>query len=516
MIAVNAQGTASAAQIPRAWGEGLLQRVSGATAWQGTITGAHGRPVTFIVQSQLSGVAVDLPPPLGKTAVEPMPLRFERVIDPGPARTDTIKVSLGRAVEAAIQRRRDGPAYVVDRGVISLNEPAVLSDREGLTVTGSLPYADADRWRESLGGKGDSSFSPALDLKIAALDFGGRRLNDVALRASTSASVWTANISAKELEGEIISRSEGRGRIVARLKRFTLPEATPGKKEDAPLRDLPALDIVADNLILNDNNLGKLELVAVNQALDWNIEKLVLTGPESTLTVKGGVWQGKALQPNVNLKNIKLEVGDVGKYLDRMGYPGTVRRGTAQLEGDLSWVGSPQSIDYATLSGNLLLNAQKGQFLKAEPGAAKLIGILSLQSLITLDFRELFGRGFAFDTISTRATIANGVLSAKEFHMQGPSAEVTMSGEVDLNRETQNLHVSVKPSVGNSISSILAVVVNPIWGLGAFILDKVLKNPLGQVLTFEYRVTGTWTKPEVAPLKAEVRNADPSQQQSPQ
>jgi uncharacterized protein (TIGR02099 family) len=516
MIAVNAQGTASAAQIPRAWGEGLLQRVSGATAWQGTITGARGRPVTFIVQSQLTGVAADLPPPLGKTAVDPMPLRFERVIDPEPARTDTIKVSLGRAVEAAIQRRRDGPGYVVDRGVISMNEPAVLPDREGLTVTGSLPYADADRWRELLGGKGDSSFSPALELKFAALDFGGRRLNDVTLRASTSANAWTASISAKELEGEIVSRSEGRGRIVARLTRFTLPEATPGKKEDAPLRDLPALDIVADNLILNDNNLGRLELVAVNQALDWNIEKLVLTGPESTLTVKGGVWQGRALQPNVNLKNIKLEVGDVGKYLDRMGYPGTVRRGTAQLEGDLAWVGSPQSIDYATLSGNLLLNAQKGQFLKAEPGAAKLIGILSLQSLITLDFRELFGRGFAFDTISTRATIGSGVLSAKDFHMQGPSAEVTMSGEVDLNRETQNLHVSVKPSVGNSVSSIVAVIVNPIWGLGAFILDKILKNPLGQVLTFEYRVTGTWTKPEVTPLKAEVRSADPMQQQSPQ
>jgi len=51
--------------------------------------------VTFIVQSQLTGVAVDLPPPLGKTAVEPMPLRFERVIDPGPARTDTIRASLG-------------------------------------------------------------------------------------------------------------------------------------------------------------------------------------------------------------------------------------------------------------------------------------------------------------------------------------------------------------------------------------------------------------------------------------
>jgi uncharacterized protein YhdP len=60
----------------------------------------------------------------------------------------------------------------------------------------------------------------------------------------------------------------------------------------------------------------------------------------------------------------------------------------------------------------------------------------------------------------------------------------------------------------------VAVVVNPIWGLGAFILDKILKNPLGQALTFEYRVTGTWTEPKVDRLKAEVRSADQAQQQS--
>src|SRR5260370_41882414 len=119
---------------------------------------------------------------------------------------------------------------------------------------------------------------------------------------------------------------------------------------------MPALDIVADNLILNDNNLGRLELIAVNQALDWNIEKLVLTGPESALTVKEGVWQGWALQPKVNLKDIKLEIDAVGQYLERMGYPGTVRRGTAPLEGDLAWAGGPQSLDKSTLHCSTLLN----------------------------------------------------------------------------------------------------------------------------------------------------------------
>ena len=515
-IAVDAHGTASAAQIPRFWGEALLRRVSGAAAWQGTLTGGRGRPLTLTVQSQLVGVAADLPPPLGKTAVEARALRVERVVNPGPARTDTIKVSLDRSVDATIQRRREGPGYVVDRGVISLNEPALLPDREGLSVTGSLPYVDADRWSALLGGKETaSSSSSAFNLKIAALDVGGRRFNDVAVRAGTSGSVWIANVSARELAGEIAWRPEGRGRIVARLKHFSLPDATPGKTAEAPARDLPALDIISDNLIVNDRDLGRLELVAVNQALDWNIEKLVLTGPESTLEVTEGVWQGQALRPSVNLKKIRLEVKDVGKYLERMGYPGTVRRGTARLTGNLSWAGNPQSIDYPTLAGHLDFRAEKGQFLKAEPGVARLIGILSMQSWLTLDFRELFGRGFAFDLVSCSADIANGTMTTQDFRMRGPSAQVSMSGQVDLVKETQDLHARVEPSVGDSLSSIVLLAVNPVWGLGALILDKILKNPLGQALAFEYHVTGTWAEPVVDRLKADVRSTEAQQQSVP-
>jgi uncharacterized protein (TIGR02099 family) len=514
-VAVSAHGTASAAQIPRYWADALLRRVSGAAAWEGTLTGAKGRPVTLVVQSQLTGIAADLPPPLGKAAVDPMPLWIERVIGVAQPRADTIKVSLGPSVNAHIERRREGARYVVERGVISLNEPAVLPEREGVSVTGRLPYVDVDRWRSLLGGKDEpgSSFSSSLDLKVAALDFGGRRLNDVTLRAGTSGAVWIANVAAKELSGEIAWRPEGLGRIVARLKHFSLPEVTPGRGEEAPLRDLPALDIVADKLILSNHDLGKLELVAVNKALDWSIERLVLTGPESTLKAKG-VWESWALRPNVKI-NIELEVRDIGKYLERVGYPRVVQRGTATLKGDLSWAGSPQSIDYSTLAGHLEFHADKGQFLKAEPGAARLIGILSMQSWITLDFRDLFNRGFAFDSVSCGADITNGILRTDNFQMRGPSAKVSMSGQIDLARETQDLHARVEPSVGDSLSAIVALAVNPVWGLGALLLQKILRNPLGQALGFEYRVTGTWTQPEAIPLKVEVRSADATQE-SPQ
>jgi uncharacterized protein (TIGR02099 family) len=518
VIVASARGLANVGQLPRAWGGPLLRRASGSATWQATLTSVRRQSVTLVVESRLTGIAADLPPPLGKSAAESLPLRIERVTDIAPAserRDETIKLSLGRSVNAQLLRRRERGQYVVARGVISLNEPAVLPDREGIAVTGRLPYADVDRWRALLGGDrdGDSgSTSTSVNLKIAALDFIGRRINHVSLRAASSGGDWIANVVAKELAGEIAWRPEGHGRVVARLRQFTIPEPAPETPASNRLSgDMPSLDIVAENLILRDSNLGKLELLAINQAGDWRIEKLVLTGPESTLAADG-VWQNWAVRPSVSV-NVKLEVEDTGKYLDRMGYPRTMQRGKATLEGKIGWMGNPQSIDYSTLSGNLALRAEKGQFLKAEPSAAKLLGVLSLQSWVTLDFREL-GRGFAFDSISSNATIAQGVLSTQDFRIQAPSAQVAMSGEVDLVRETQNLQVRVVPSVGGSLSSLAIILVNPAWGLGSLLVQKILKDPLGQIFAFEYHVTGSWTQPQVERLKAEVRKADIAQPSS--
>lgn len=516
-IIASAKGTARAAQLPRFRGGAVLRQLSGAATWQATLTSVRHQAATLVIRSPLTGVSANLPAPLGKAAFEPMPLQVERVIHTGSSSKqggDTIRVSLGRSVNGYFQRRREGERYVTERGVISLNEPAVLPDREGITVTGSLAYLDLDRWRTLVDGDGvDGASSLSLDLKIAALDFAGRRLNDLAIRAGTSGSVWIANVTAKELDGEIAWRPEGQGRIVARLKRFTMPEPASGDADAAKLStNLPELDIVADNLIVHDSNLGKIELVAVNpvnQKLDWRIEKLILTGPESALTADG-VWRNWAAQPSVDVK-VKLEVSDVGKYLDRMGYPRTVQRGSAKLEGNISWAGSPQSIDFPTLRGKLTLDAKKGQFLKAEPGVAKLLGILSLQSWVTLDFPRVFGEGFGFDSIASSASIANGVLTTQDFKMQGPSAEVKMSGTVDLVHETQDLHARVTPTLGDSVSAA-AVLVNPIWGLPLILLQRLLKDPLGQIFAVEYQVTGTWTKPHVERLRTDVRSAEANPQ----
>ncbi|MGP1682820.1 MAG: YhdP family protein, partial [Giesbergeria sp.] len=142
-----------------------------------------------------------------------------------------------------------------------------------------------------------------------------------------------------------------------------------------------------------------------------------------------------------------------------------------------------------------------GQFLKIEPGIGKLLGILSLQALprrITLDFRDIFSDGFAFDTITGTAAVANGVLHTQDFAMRGPSAQVAMSGNIDLDRETQSLRVRVVPSLGDSLSVAGGLMLaNPIAGVASLLAQRLFKDPLGRVFAYEYAVTGSWVDPKV-------------------
>ena len=466
------------------------------------------------LDSSLAGLAIALPEPFGKAAAETLPIRVIRTNRPDaeilkrarvalPENGDAIVVTLGRSgrlVNGLFIRRRSGESYVMQRGALGINEAAPAPQSAGIAVSGSVAALDLDRWRALLK-DGGSDVVSSIGLNVGALQAGGKRFNDVRLRATPAAGGWSADLNARELEGQVTWQSEGRGRIVARLKRFTIPDSGP-ETTDAPGSDLPALDIAAEQFVLGDKNLGRLELGAVNEARDWRIEKLLVTSPDGTLRATG-LWQSRETRPSVSL-DFKLEVGDAGKYLARLGYPETVKAGSATLEGKVNWLGSPQSIDYPTLAGEVRLHAGKGQFLRAEPAIAKLLGILSLQSWITLDFREFFGEGFAFETISSDARIKNGILSTEDFAMSGKAAQVSMSGSVDLAQETQQLRVRVVPAVGGSVSGLLAVLANPVWGLGSLVLQRVLKDPLGRIFEFEYAVAGTWTDPKVERLRAEA------------
>ena len=198
-----------------------------------------------------------------------------------------------------------------------------------------------------------------------------------------------------------------------------------------------------------------------------------------------------------------LDIADSGELLRRFGMGDVIRRGKGKLEGQVAWIGSPLSLDTPSLAGQFNVNLEGGQFIKADPGLAKLLGVLSLQSLprrLTLDFRDVFSEGFAFDFVRGDVSIDRGLATTNNLQMSGVNAAVLMEGSADTVRETQDLKVVVVPEINAGTASLIATAINPIVGLGTFLAQAFLRRPLMQAATQEFHISGTWADPKVSKI----------------
>ena len=322
-------------------------------------------------------------------------------------------------------------------------------------------------------------------------------MQDIDVKARVQGGGWRASVNSPDIAGDVVYETAGRGRMVARMARFAVPAESPGVQATRGARELPALDLAVDEFSYRGKRFGRVEIVAEQDGPDWRIDRLAMLNPEGSLIGKG-LWRtGPA--PSTSL-SFDIESRDVGRFLDRVGYPGLVRGGNAKMQSALAWNGDPTAIDFASLSGEIRLHAEDGQFLEIEPGIGKLISLMSLQMLprrISLDFRDVFSKGFQWDRIDATAQISQGVLQTRDFKMSGGAADVEMKGSADLVRETQDLRVQVVPSLGAGAATLLCLA-NPVVCLPTLLADRLLKNPLGQIFAFEYAVTGGWGDPKVA------------------
>jgi uncharacterized protein (TIGR02099 family) len=510
-VRINAQGRATAAGMLGLADLPLIRNLSGAADWRGVVS-IRKKQADMLLESSLVGLAVNLPAPFGKKADDPVPLRFEKKITG--AKQDLLQLNYGKALAAVLSRNHENGKTTIERGAVNLGAAAVLPPQPGIWLSGELALLDLDHWRGILGqSSAKASSLPGLagiDLTFGAVDAFGKRFNDLRISAKMQESTWQAKVESRELAGSVNWNSEGRGRLQARLGHLAIPDPAPAKlgvPTEAPQeKELPALDIIAESFSAKQKKLGKLELLAVQENEDWRIEKLRISNPDGSLQMDG-LWQGWRRRPMTNA-NLHLEAQDVGKLLTRLGYPEAVKRGTAKLDGQLSWAGSPHDIDFPSLAGNLKLEAKNGQFHKIEPGAGKLLGLLSLQALprrITLDFRDVFSEGFAFDSISGTAQISRGVARTDNLRLEGPAAQVTMKGEANLAAETQDLRVRVVPSLGEGVSVAASLLGGPVVGVAATIVQKLLKDPIGQIAAYEYNITGTWDNPSVVKIGGNVQ-----------
>lgn len=511
-----AQGEAAEAQD----GQGaesfpLLAHLSGSAAYRGEVR-INKRDADLVINSSLTGLRSTLPEPFGKAANESLPLRFEKRIltaDAAGAMRDQLLASLGQKLSFQAIRHRQGGSFVVERAALGIGRAQALPDK-GFIVGVSAPRIDLDLWRtlfqtdsggNAQSGQAAAGLMPnAVSLATPELRAFGRLLNDVSLNAEAASGQWQLHLDSRQAGGEIRWDGAGRGKLTARLKQLIVdPEESENAvtaEEKEAMKELPALDVVAEDFRFGKRRFGRLELQAVNAGEAWDLNKVQMNAPHGILTGKGQ-WRMTPGLGRTHL-NFTLNSDDVGKLLDQLGYVGMISGGTAKLAGRLDWPGAPTGFELAALDGALSLEAGRGQFLKVKPGAGRLLGLISLQSLprrISLDFRDVFSAGFAFDSIAGDLALKGGVMRTERLQIDGPAARVLMRGETDLKRETQRLFVTVQPELGTT-AALGVALVNPVAGVATLLANKLLQDPLNQMFGFDYLVTGSWDDPKVEKL----------------
>jgi uncharacterized protein YhdP len=524
-----------------------------------------GQP-EFTVTSTLEGMAVDLPAPLAKPAHASLPLRVATTLEPRPgtkATHDVLRIEAGSALGAHYRRDITGAAPRVVWGGVGVGAEAPRPTA-GVHAAVKAPALDLDAWRRAaavlgidLGGpalspastKARAAHTPlpaararsddaaegyaprAVALEVDDLRVDARRLSRVTAGLTQDAQgAWRATLEADQLSGFAQWRPAARGmppRLQARLARLSVPASASESVEallsdDAPEQP-PALDIVIDDFELRGRKLGRVEVLAEHEragsgALVWSLERLAVTTPEARL-IGSGRWVAATdgSRQRRTVVDFQLDLADSGAYLARFGLPEVLRGGTGRLAGQISWAGSPITWHAPSLGGSIQMDIAAGQFMKAGPGAARLLGVLNLQSLprrLMFDFRDVFSDGFAFDSITGDVRIVQGRATTNNVRMRGVQAVVLMEGSADVPTETQDLRVWVVPEIDAGTASLAYAAINPAVGLGTFLAQLFLRRPLMEASTREFTVRGSWDDPQVVRLDRKsgdrIPDLDPS------
>ncbi len=521
VIIIDANGIANPDLVNR-FIPNSAQYLEGETPFNAQIT-IQKPSITIAIDSNLDGLASSLPPPFNLTRSESIQVKvIKKNTSKAPHAEETEwQVDVGKLLTAtARSKEKDNhialqslTMVVDDRNTQDLSSKHAALLQTGVDADININHIDLSVWQsvsnnllKGLADENSASYTPNYRVKANTLDFLGHRINDVTVNPASNKHYIALN--SDEIKGQLSWDGTGLGKLIARLDYLEIPDKAPeqtstpdaleanSQVEQDLMQLYPTIDLYSKSYHFDNKPMGELVLLAKPMHYYWSIEDFSLTNPDSKLE-GNGTWYNID-HANETRLDFTWKIDNLGDALTRLGHPNAIKKGNGRMKGQLHWPGSPHQFDLLTLGGNINFKVKSGQILKVKPGVGRLLGLVSLQSLprrLTLDFRDLFSEGFAFDKISSDLLIEKGVMQSDNFHMAGPAADVLIKGQTNLKTETQHLNVKVQPQISDSVS-LAALAGGPLAGAVAFLAQKVLKDPLNKIISTQYEIIGTWDKPE--------------------
>jgi len=517
-------------------------------------------PIDFVLSSNLEGLAVALPAPLGKKEAEPRGFELAGRFTPAPAPAGAcgevpvagddagagcpagaaadLPLAEGSSAEGPTLTARYGDLGMLLRlaagadGGLRLRRgdlrfgsqpptqpsPQPPPEEDGLHLTGSIATLDLPAWIDLVQGLAASPSDPgwsAPALRSARLRFERLLLDDlaldqVAIEFARGQDRSFLRLDAPAAAGTLAIPDRPRAEPVqVRLERLDLEALLGSGPADARAaaggadldpRLAPALALEIERLGWGDNPLGRCQVEARATPDGLDFPALSLRDTEGSVRIEGhGSWRLVGGRPRTELA-LTLTTDDLGAALRSLEFSGPFGEAPATLRLALAWPGGPDAPRVADLRGEVALDVGAGRVLAVEPGVGRVLGILNLEALqrrLSLDFRDLFERGFAFDKISATLTIEDGTATIGDLVIEGPAADIRIDGSADLSHQELAQTVTVTPRIGTGVAIAGAVAGGPLVGAAVLLADQVSGGAVDRLGRYQDSVTGPWDRPEI-------------------
>lgn len=420
------------------------------------------------------------------------------------------------------------------RHSLGIGGPPILP-AQGFNLNLMIDELSIDAWVDFLGSQKSARFKEvekdfgAVQLtsqikKLIAVD---RTWQDVNIAASSKKNIWDIRLSSQQVAGQVQlqepNQNQSSGLIRGRLSKLKIPDTNPvtvsktgqPSKNTFNINSIPSFDLTVDDFSWSKAQLGQLKLKTTTGDNALKIDLIQTSNPQGFTTING-LWSSnpKTATDHSSI-NFDMEIKDAGHIIAHWSPQKSVEGGQGTLTANVEWDGSPFAPKYDTLAGKVSLNLEKGRLLEVNTSGAKILDVLSLQSLFrfaTLDLQGSLGnivtKGTPFNSINSNFEITNGVAQTKQFSMNLDQARVAMSGQINIPKQTQDLRITIFPTIDATAGSLAAFAINPIVGLGALVGQYLITNQINRNLQSDYLIQGSWDNPEVIPLDQKGQPVD--------
>ena len=503
------EGALEADAIQAAFNLPFVEQVVGQAWWRGRLSLPENRfiqarrePLRISLESDLAGVDLRFPDPLGKPPPQSAQLQMQLVF----AEADRLNINgqLGEDRRFALSfRNRDGDLSF-RRGAIRFGGAVPqLPPRNGLTVGGELGSVGLDAWwallRRHIPRGSAAGVLLGADFKIADFSALGQQLGPAEVSVRQQAARWHLQVDSEPVAGQITWPLDlgDRPQVLANMARLYISteRMSPGDGPDP--RQLPGMRLRADDFVLGNWRFGALD--ADIQAGPEGLNVVSFTGRSESFSMEGsGGWYQR---PQGQETRVVLTASseNVAGALEQLGFDPITEAEKAQLALNVYWPSGPSPGWEDSIAGGLNLHLERGSILNLDPGAGRMVGLMSITALprrLALDFRDVFNRGLVFDEMSGDFVIIDGNAYTDNLHLTGPVADIGVVGRTGLRDRDYQQHAVVTSEPGRILPAV-GFLAGPQVAAALLLFSEIFKEPLNGATRASYCVTGSWSEPLV-------------------